>query len=74
MPAGTVGEVFSRPGEMSPGSCINAGLLLTYNSNLEGFGACSVDHTPEPFYGLNPEPANLPSNERQQIKLQVVHA
>ncbi|KAI0841300.1 hypothetical protein F5Y06DRAFT_217693 [Hypoxylon sp. FL0890] len=71
VPAGTVGQVFSEPGEHSIGFGINAGQLLTYNSNPEGFWACPVDNTFELFYGLNPEPANLPSAECLQIELQV---
>ncbi|KAI0128084.1 hypothetical protein F4776DRAFT_629165 [Hypoxylon sp. NC0597] len=74
VPEGTVGQVFSRPGEMSPGFGINAAQLLTFNSNPEGFWACPVDHTFELFYGLNPEPANLPSSECLEIGLQVTRS
>ncbi|KAI1410345.1 hypothetical protein F5Y13DRAFT_192528 [Hypoxylon sp. FL1857] len=74
VPAGTVGQVFSQPGEMSTGFGINAGQLLTYNSNPEGFWACPVDNTFELFYGLNPEPANLPSSECQRIELQAARS
>ncbi|KAI1141959.1 hypothetical protein F5Y05DRAFT_409107 [Hypoxylon sp. FL0543] len=74
VPAGTVGQVFTTPGDQSIGFGIDAGELLTYNSNPEGFWACPVDNTFELFYGLDPEPANLPSTECQKIELQVARS
>ncbi|KAI0379281.1 hypothetical protein F5Y04DRAFT_131739 [Hypomontagnella monticulosa] len=70
VPAGTVGQVISQPGEKSPGFGLDATQLLTFNSNSEGFWACPVDNTFELFFGLNPVPANLPSTECLSIKLQ----
>ncbi|KAI1098747.1 hypothetical protein F4804DRAFT_323938 [Jackrogersella minutella] len=66
----TVGEVFSQSGEMSPGFSINADQFLVYDHNTEGFWACSVNNTFELFYGLNPDPGNLPG-ECIEIELQV---
>ncbi|KAI1382694.1 uncharacterized protein F4822DRAFT_423254 [Hypoxylon trugodes] len=67
---GTVGQVFSKPGEMSVGFAVNPSLLLTYNSNTQGFYACSINGVYELFYGLNPEAANLPG-KCVQTELQV---
>ncbi|KAI2465024.1 hypothetical protein F4781DRAFT_410938 [Annulohypoxylon bovei var. microspora] len=70
VPAGTVGQVTSQSGEKSIGFGLNAGQLLTYNSNPQGFWACPVDNTFELFYGLNPDPTKLPSDKCIEIELQ----
>ncbi|KAI1374004.1 hypothetical protein F4677DRAFT_185668 [Hypoxylon crocopeplum] len=69
VPAGTVGQVVSQPGESTTGFGLDASKFLTYNSNSEGFWACPEDNVFELFYGLNPEPANLPSSGCLEIQL-----
>ncbi|OTB00562.1 hypothetical protein M426DRAFT_267459 [Hypoxylon sp. CI-4A] len=70
VPAGDVGQVFSQPGQKSPGFELDAQNLLAFNSNIEGFWACPVNDTFELFYGLNASQDNLPSDECLQIQLQ----
>ncbi|KAI1399800.1 hypothetical protein F4819DRAFT_463819 [Hypoxylon fuscum] len=70
VPAGTVGQVFAQPGDHSTGFGLDATKLLTYNSNAQGFWACPVNDVFELFYGLDPEPANLPSDKCLQTQLQ----
>ncbi|KAI8630684.1 hypothetical protein F5Y19DRAFT_426058 [Xylariaceae sp. FL1651] len=69
VPAGTVGQVTARPGSGSDGFALNANNYLTYNGNAEGFWACPIDNTFELFYGVNPDPANLPSADCQAFEL-----
>ncbi|KAI0161930.1 hypothetical protein GGR52DRAFT_561749 [Hypoxylon sp. FL1284] len=71
VPAGTVGQVVSQPGEHTTGFALNTDGLLTYKSNAEGFWACPVDDVFELFYGLDPEPAKLPSDECLEIQLEM---
>jgi len=63
VPAGTVGLVTSQPGTGTTGFSLNANNYLVYNGNVEGWWACPVNDTFELFYGVNPDPANLPSDD-----------
>ncbi|KAI1425580.1 hypothetical protein F5Y12DRAFT_361865 [Xylaria sp. FL1777] len=61
VPAGDVAQVFSEPGEGTEGFALDADNYLTYNGNVEGWWACPVNDNFELFYGINPNPAHLPS-------------
>ncbi|KAI1293321.1 hypothetical protein F5Y03DRAFT_331630 [Xylaria venustula] len=67
--AGSIGQVFAQPGEGTSGFALNANNYLTYNGNVEGWWACPVDETFNLFYGVNPDPANIPSADCQAFEL-----
>ncbi|KAI0472213.1 hypothetical protein F4859DRAFT_483502 [Xylaria cf. heliscus] len=69
VPAGTVAQVTAQPGTGTNGFALNANNYLTYNGNVEGWWACPVSGTFELFYGVNPDPANLPSTSCQGFEL-----
>ncbi|KAI1165517.1 hypothetical protein F5B18DRAFT_611303 [Nemania serpens] len=69
VPAGTVGQVTSQPGSGSTGLALNKNNYLTYHGKVEGWWACPVNDTFELFYGINPDPANLPSTDCQGFEL-----
>ncbi|KAI2781202.1 hypothetical protein F4815DRAFT_103224 [Daldinia loculata] len=71
VPAGTVGQVYSEPGEKTPGFGIGPDHLLTFNSFPTGFWACPVNDVFELFYGVSPDPAKLPSKDCLAIQLAV---
>ncbi|KAI2622324.1 hypothetical protein GGR54DRAFT_638660 [Hypoxylon sp. NC1633] len=77
MPAvtdGYVAEVISSPGQMSPGFAIDQNQLLTWNFNNAGFWACPSDNVFVLMYGLDVDPAKLPSTECLNIQLVAVSA
>ncbi|KAI1753064.1 hypothetical protein F4782DRAFT_96778 [Xylaria castorea] len=69
VPAGTVAQVTAQPGTGTDGFAINANNYVTYNGDVEGWWACPVSGTFELFYGVNPDPANLPSTDCQDFEL-----
>ncbi|GAW15068.1 hypothetical protein ANO14919_044770 [Xylariales sp. No.14919] len=69
VPAGGISQVTSQPGKGTEGFALNANNYLTYNGNVEGWWACPVNDTFELFYGVNPDPANIPSTECQSFEL-----
>ncbi|TGJ86807.1 hypothetical protein E0Z10_g1992 [Xylaria hypoxylon] len=69
VPKGGISLVTSQPGTGTKGFAINANNYLTYNGNVEGWWACPVNDTFELFYGVNPDPANIPSAECQSFEL-----
>ncbi|KAI0555709.1 hypothetical protein F4679DRAFT_519547 [Xylaria curta] len=69
VPSGTVAQVIAQPGTGTTGFALNANNYLTYNGNVEGWWACPVSGTFELFYGVNPDPANLPSTDCQGFEL-----
>ncbi|KAK6957304.1 hypothetical protein Daesc_000086 [Daldinia eschscholtzii] len=71
VPAGTVAQVSSQPGEKTPGFSVGPDGLLTFNSVSTGFWACPVNNVFELFYGGNPDPAKLPSKDCLAIQLSV---
>ncbi|KAK7752461.1 hypothetical protein SLS62_005614 [Diatrype stigma] len=68
VPAGTVGQVFSKPGDSVTGFAV-ANETLLYNGSADGFWACGVYGTFNLFYGVNPDPANLPNTDCLAITL-----
>ncbi|KAI0456097.1 hypothetical protein F5B21DRAFT_171217 [Xylaria acuta] len=69
VPAGDVAQVTAQPGTGTDGFALNANNYLTYNGNVEGWWACPVSGTFELFYGVNPDPANLPSTSCQGFEI-----
>ncbi|KAI0432833.1 hypothetical protein F5Y09DRAFT_119146 [Xylaria sp. FL1042] len=69
VPAGGISQVFAQTGEGTKGFALNANNYLTYNDNVEGWWACPVNDTFELFYGVNPDPANIPSDKCQAFEL-----
>ncbi|KAI0109814.1 hypothetical protein F4814DRAFT_450775 [Daldinia grandis] len=68
---GTIGLVSSEPGEKTPGFSVGPDQLLTFNSASTGFWACPVNNVFELYYGVNPDPAKLPSKDCLAIQLAV---
>ncbi|KAF2972299.1 hypothetical protein GQX73_g1328 [Xylaria multiplex] len=69
VPAGGISQVTAQTGKGTEGFALNANNYLTFNGNVEGWWACPVNDTFELFYGVNPDPANIPSPQCQSFEL-----